>query len=83
MITLVHGRAAQDGSGDNQIGKDMRRHPSDEDDGGLTDFGFQVVRRMNRLGMIVDVSHASTQTLLDVASCTRAPIVFSHGNLWR
>jgi microsomal dipeptidase-like Zn-dependent dipeptidase len=81
MITLVHGRAAIDGSGDNQIGKDMRRHPSDEDDGGLSDFGYQVVRRMNRLGMIVDVSHASTQTLLDVASCTRAPIVDSHTSM--
>jgi microsomal dipeptidase-like Zn-dependent dipeptidase len=81
MITLVHGRAAQDGSGDNQIGKDMRRHPSYEDDGGLSDFGFQVVRRMNRLGMVVDVAHASTQTLLDVASCTRAPIVDSHTSM--
>ena len=36
---------------------------------------------MNRLGMIVDVSHASTQTLLDVASCTRAPIVDSHTSM--
>jgi membrane dipeptidase len=41
----------------------------------LSDFGYQVVRRMNRLGMVVDVAHASTQTLYDVASCTRAPII--------
>jgi microsomal dipeptidase-like Zn-dependent dipeptidase len=82
MITLVHGRAAIDGSGDNQIGNDMRRHSSaDENDEGLTEFGYQVVRRMNRLGMIVDVSHASTQTLLDVASCTRAPIIDSHTSM--
>jgi membrane dipeptidase len=79
MITLVHGTVNR--NGDNQIGKDMRQHPSYEDDGGLTDFGCQVVRRMNRLGMIVDVSHASTQTLLDVASCTRAPIVDSHTSM--
>jgi membrane dipeptidase len=50
-------------------------------DKGLTDFGYQVVRRMNRLGMVVDVAHASTQTLLDVASCTRAPIVDSHTSM--
>jgi microsomal dipeptidase-like Zn-dependent dipeptidase len=82
MITLVHGRAGEGGSGDNQIGNDMRRHSSDdENDEGLTEFGYQVVRRMNRLGMIVDVSHASTQTLLDIASCTRAPIIDSHTSM--
>ena len=80
MITLVHGTVNQ--SGDNQIGNDMRRHSSNDlDDEGLTDFGYQVVRRMNRLGMVVDVAHASTQTLLDVASCTRAPIVDSHTSM--
>jgi microsomal dipeptidase-like Zn-dependent dipeptidase len=77
MITLVHGTVNQ--SGDNAIGHDMRTYSSyDEDDGGLTDFGQQVVARMNRLGMIIDVAHASTQTLHDVAACTRAPIVDSH-----
>jgi microsomal dipeptidase-like Zn-dependent dipeptidase len=81
MITLVHGRAGEDGSGDNQIGKDMRRHPSDEDVEGLSPFGYQVVERMNRLGMVIDVSHASTQTLLDIASCTRAPIIDSHTSM--
>ncbi len=82
MITLVHGRAGEGGSGDNPIGNDMRRHSSaDGNDEGLTEFGYQVVRRMNRLGMIVDVAHASTQTLLDVASCTRAPIVDSHTSM--
>lgn len=79
MITLVHGTVNQ--SGDNEIGKDMRRYPSNVDDGGLSDFGYQVVRRMNRIGMIVDVSHASTQTLLDVSSCTRAPIIDSHTSM--
>jgi microsomal dipeptidase-like Zn-dependent dipeptidase len=82
MITLVHGRAGEGGSGDNQIGNDMRRHSSDdENDEGLTELGYQVVRRMNRLGMIVDVSHASTQTLLDIALCTRAPIIDSHTSM--
>ena len=60
----------------------MRRHSSDDPhDEGLTEFGHQVVRGMNRLGMVIDVAHASTQTLLDVASCTRAPIVDSHTSM--
>jgi microsomal dipeptidase-like Zn-dependent dipeptidase len=77
MITLVHGTVSQ--SGNNQIGNDMRQFSSsDSADGGMTDFGFQVVNRMNRLGMVIDVAHASTHTLFDVASCTRAPIIDSH-----
>jgi microsomal dipeptidase-like Zn-dependent dipeptidase len=77
MITLVHGTVNR--SGNNQIGNDMRRFSSnDPADGGLTDFGYQVVERMNRLGMVVDAAHASTQTLFDIASCTRAPIIDSH-----
>ena len=77
MITLVHGTITQ--SGDNAIDRDMRRYSSsDPNGGGLTDFGRQVVARMNRLGMVIDVAHASTQTLIDVASCTRAPIIDSH-----
>jgi microsomal dipeptidase-like Zn-dependent dipeptidase len=80
MITLVHGTYNE--PGDNQIGNDMRRHSSnDQEDEGLTDFGYQVVRRMNRLGMIVDVAHASAQTLFDVASYTRAPIIDSHTSI--
>jgi microsomal dipeptidase-like Zn-dependent dipeptidase len=79
MITLVHGTTTQ--SGDNTIGCDMRRYTSsDPADGGLTDFGRRVVARMNRLGMVIDVAHASTQTLVDIASCTRAPIIDSHTN---
>lgn len=76
MITLVHGTSQV--SGDNQIGNDMRQYSSEGEDEGLSAFGYQVVRRMNRLGMVVDVAHASAQTLFDVASCTRAPIIDSH-----
>ncbi len=80
MITLVHGTYLV--SGDNQIGNDMRQHSSsDKEDRGLTKFGYQVVDRMNKLGMVIDVAHASTQTLLDVASCTRAPIIDSHTSM--
>lgn len=47
-------------------------------DHGLTDFGRSVVAEMNRVGMIVDVSHVSTQTVLDVAAHSNAPIIASH-----
>jgi len=47
-------------------------------DRGLTDFGARAVRRMNELGMLVDVSHASDQSVRDVLKLTRAPILASH-----
>lgn len=47
---------------------------------GLTDFGRQVVREMNRLGMMVDVSHVSDETLDDVLATSRAPIFASHSS---
>lgn len=45
---------------------------------GLTDFGKQVVRRMNELGMIVDVSHLGEQSFWDVMSTTTRPVIASH-----
>ena len=47
---------------------------------GLTSFGKQVVREMNRVGMLVDCSHASYRTTLDIMSESIKPVVFSHSN---
>jgi membrane dipeptidase len=47
---------------------------------GLTAFGRDVVREMNRLGMMVDISHVSDKTFWDVLETTRAPIIASHSS---
>lgn len=49
--------------------------------GGLTDFGHEVVREANRLGIVIDMAHANNETLTDVLVLSRHPIIFSHGGV--
>ncbi len=74
-MTLTHGNTNKwaDSSGD------MNR-PEVTHHNGLTEFGRQVVREMNRLGMMVDISHVADKTFWDVLQTTGAPVFASHSS---
>jgi membrane dipeptidase len=67
-MTLTHNAATDWADSSNQ----SPRHK------GLTEFGREVVREMNRLGMLVDISHVSDQTFYDVLEVSVAPVIASH-----
>ena len=53
-----------------------------QDGSGLTLLGCELVRKMNELGMVIDVSHASVQTFDDILSISKAPVIASHSNCY-
>jgi membrane dipeptidase len=67
-LTLTHNAATEWADSSN----DAPRH------NGLTDFGKVVIQEMNRLGMLVDISHVSDPTFYDVLETSRAPVIASH-----
>ncbi len=71
MLTLVHFR-------NNELGDIMT---AAADKGGLSEFGKSVVAEMNRLGMIIDLAHASKQTVLDASEISSKPMCISHSHL--
>ncbi|MCA8998738.1 MAG: dipeptidase [Planctomycetaceae bacterium] len=69
-MTLTHNRSL-----------DWATSCTDEDSGkGLSPFGEEIVREMNRMGMLVDLSHVSVQTMHDALRVTAAPVIFSHSS---
>lgn len=71
-ITLTH-------FANNLIG-DSSTDPDGPLYGGLSDFGKQVVLEMNRLGILIDVSHVADSTFYDVLALSKAPVIASHSN---
>jgi len=68
LLQLVHFRA-------NELGH-IQTYPYSP--GGLTAFGRDAIREANRLGIIVDLAHANTETIMDAARATSQPLLFSH-----
>ena len=84
-LTLTHNisppwatSAADETAPDSTKGKRL----NSEGKKGLTQFGKQVVQRMNQLGILVDVSHAGEQTFWDVINTTTKPIIASHSSVY-
>ena len=59
---------------------DSSTDPSGAENDGLSQFGMQVVKEMNRLGMMVDISHISDKSFFDVLKFTNAPVIASHSS---
>ncbi|KAI1653384.1 membrane dipeptidase-domain-containing protein [Daldinia decipiens] len=74
-ITLTH-------NCDNSFATSASTVAAGGSDDGLSKLGYEAIKEMNRLGMIVDLSHVSHQTMRDVLSVARAPVIFSHSGAY-
>jgi membrane dipeptidase len=52
----------------------------EKNDAGLSEFGYKVIEEMNRVGMLIDMSHGGIKTSLDVIAASNDPVIFSHSN---
>ena len=75
-ITLAHG-----GHNDIADSATPRDNEPESEHDGLSEFGEEVVAEMNRLGIMVDVSHISKQAMLDAAAASQAPVIGSHSGM--
>ncbi|HET7130597.1 MAG TPA: membrane dipeptidase, partial [Gammaproteobacteria bacterium] len=77
-VTLVH-------DGDNDLARSARPDPklgdAPDSTAGVTELGAVAIERMNRLGIMVDVSHGGKQTALDAMKLSRAPVIASHSGV--
>ena len=71
LIQLIHFR-------NNELGH-MQTWPYSP--GGLTEFGREVVRESNRLGLVIDMAHANEETIADTLALSEHPVIFSHGGV--
>jgi len=61
---------------------DSSTDPEGPEHNGLSSFGKEVVKEMNRIGMIIDVSHVSDKTVLDILEISPVPVIASHSCAW-
>lgn len=74
-MTLTHTNTNNWADSEGDINNPNVRHHN-----GLSDFGRDVIKEMNRIGMMIDISHVADKTFFDVIATTRAPVIASHSS---